>query len=84
MANSNNATGRQPARYQIKIKGKIRENWSDWLNGMEISTSDEDQAARVTTLVGMVPDQAALRGILCKNVGSQPDHPLRRLRIDRC
>ncbi len=67
MANSTNEPrGCQPACYQIKIMGKFRENWSDWLNGMEISTQENGEAFQVTTLVGVVPDQAALRGILCK------------------
>ena len=66
MANSSTEQGSQPARYQVKVKGKIREHWSDWLNGMSISSECEEQGARVTTLVGSVPDQAALRGLLCK------------------
>ena len=66
MTNSLTQQGRQPARYQIKIEGEMRENWSDWLSGMSISLECEEQGTRFTTLVGNVPDQAALRGILCK------------------
>lgn len=67
MANSFSETvGCQPARYQIKIGGVFRDNWSDWLNGMEIAAVEVSIGTWVTTLVGFVPDQAALRGILCK------------------
>ncbi len=58
--------GLGPACYQIKLTGKIREDWSDWLSGMDISTKGNGEESPVTTLVGMVTDQAALRGILCK------------------
>jgi hypothetical protein len=58
--------GIKPARYQIKIEGKIRKDWSDWLNGMEISTRKGCQGSQITILVGEVTDQAALRGILCR------------------
>ena len=51
--------------YQIVIQGKIRVDWSDWLSGMEISIED-DRGCLVTVLSGVVADQAALRGILCK------------------
>ena len=57
---------RKPTRYQIRLNGIIRENWSDWLSGMEISTEQDGEESPVTTLVGFVTDQAALRGILCK------------------
>jgi hypothetical protein len=57
--------GCQPACYQIQIQGKIREDWSDWFSGMDISSVKNSDGAQFTTLVGMVPDQAALRGILC-------------------
>lgn len=59
-------TIRKPTRYQIKIKGKIREDWSDWLSGMDISSEQTGAEAQITTLTGWVSDQAALRGILCK------------------
>jgi phosphohistidine swiveling domain-containing protein len=66
MANSaKQPPGCKPARYQIKIEGKLREDWSDWLGGMGISTQKGDEESRVTTLIGIVTDQAALRGILC-------------------
>ena len=50
----------QPARYRIKVRGRLDERWSDWFNGMTI-TSERD----ITTLTGAV-DQAKLRGIVSK------------------
>ena len=59
----------KPVFYQIKIEGKLRENWSDWLNSMEIATGKGFDDAQTTTLVGKVTDQAALRGILPATIG---------------
>jgi hypothetical protein len=56
---------RKPACYQIKIEGAIREDWSDWMNGMEIAPGKGCADSQTTTLTGIVTDQAALRGILC-------------------
>jgi len=47
--------------YQIRVQGKLDERWSDWFNGMAI-TSERG----VTKLTGAVMDQARLRGILSK------------------
>jgi len=58
--------GCQPSRYQIKINGIVHANWSDWFSGMEISTEKDGEGSQVTILTGMVADQAALRGILCR------------------
>lgn len=46
--------------YEIKIEGHLDVNWSEWLGGMEIS-HDEDG---YTLLRGVIPDQAALHGVL--------------------
>ena len=55
-----------PVFYQIKVEGKIRESWSDWLNNMKIYAGEGNDQAQTTTLIGKVTDQPALRGILCK------------------
>lgn len=47
--------------YEIKVQGKLDERWADWFNGLTI-VSD----GHVTTLTGLVADQAKLRGILSK------------------
>jgi hypothetical protein len=46
-------------RHQIKVEGKVDARWSDWFSGIEMTHRDG-----VTTLTGVVADQAALRGIL--------------------
>ena len=51
----------QAARYQIKVRGRLDEDWSDWFSGMTVTFESS-----VTTLTGAVVDQAALRGILSK------------------
>ncbi len=48
--------------YEIQVKGVLESTWSDWLDGMTITTL----ADGVTQLSGTVPDQAALQGILLK------------------
>ena len=46
--------------YEIKIKGYLDEHWSDWLGGLEICQDKHGNSL----LTGIVPDQAALHGIL--------------------
>jgi hypothetical protein len=47
---------------EIWVKGRIDEHWSDWLEGLTIAHTDEDE----TILSGAVVDQAALYGLLAK------------------
>ena len=47
---------------QIRVKGKIDKNWSDWFEGLTITHTDEDE----TMLSGTVVDQAGLYGLLAK------------------
>jgi hypothetical protein len=49
--------------YQITVEGKINASWSDWLGGMQ-PVSRKENGMQVTTLSGILPDQAALRGLL--------------------
>ena len=56
----------RPSVYQIKVQGKINEQWSDWLEGVTISHDHTSKEAPVSTLSGPIVDQAALRGILNK------------------
>jgi hypothetical protein len=51
----------QPARYQIRVYGRLDEEWSDWLDGMSIAYDDG-----ITTCTGLVVDQSALLGILTR------------------
>ena len=53
----------QPIPYQIKIAGRPSENWSDWINEMDIQFEADTSGFTTTTLTGTV-DQAALIGML--------------------
>jgi hypothetical protein len=48
--------------YQIRIKGHLGPEWSDWFGGLDISLDDNGD----TLLIGQVVDQAALHGLLRK------------------
>jgi len=50
--------------YQITVEGKIDASWSDWLGGMQLVSRKEVDGMLVTTLSGVLTDQAALRGLL--------------------
>lgn len=50
--------------YQIKIKGRVNDQWSERLANMSISTDYSDKDSPVTTLEGPLRDQAALSGVL--------------------
>lgn len=52
----------QTTIYQIRIKGHLGCQWSDWFGGMNITLLDDDE----TLLTGPVVDQAALHGVLRK------------------
>lgn len=52
--------------YQIKIQGNLNREWSRTFTGMAISSEIDDQGARITSLTGMIADQAKLRGIMNK------------------
>ena len=54
----------QPATYQIKVPGHLDESWSDWAGGMTITVESQDDGPSITTLTGVVADQAALQGLL--------------------
>ena len=48
--------------YQIRIKGHLSHQWTDWFEGLTITLEDNG----VTLLSGPVVDQAALYGLLRK------------------
>jgi hypothetical protein len=53
-----------PERYQIKVKGILRNEMSDRLGGMQITIERKRGRYPVSVLIGKLPDQAALSGIL--------------------
>jgi hypothetical protein len=64
MADKNNqqADPGQPMIYQIRIKGHLDQQWTDWFEGLIITLEDNGD----TLLTGAVVDQAALHGLLKK------------------
>ena len=54
----------EPVAYQIRVQGWIAERWSIWFDGMTISRDHQEDGTTVTTLSGVIADQAALRGLL--------------------
>jgi hypothetical protein len=55
---------RLPRYYQITVEGKIAPSWSDWLEGMQLTSQKEAIGVQTTTLSGIIVDQTALRGLL--------------------
>jgi hypothetical protein len=52
----------QPVVYQIRIKGQLDSQSSDWFDGLTITLEEHGE----TLLTGLVIDQAALHGLLKK------------------
>jgi hypothetical protein len=48
--------------YQIRIKGLLDRQWTDWFGGMTVSAANDGD----TLLTGPIEDQAALHGLLRK------------------
>jgi hypothetical protein len=53
-----------PATYRIRVQGKLDESWFDRLGNMAITPDSAADKPPVTILVGHLPDQAALSGVL--------------------
>jgi NADPH:quinone reductase-like Zn-dependent oxidoreductase len=52
----------QPAVYEVKLRGHLGDEWSDWFGGASIALQDDGD----TVLTCTVSDQAALHGLLKK------------------
>ena len=52
----------QPVVYQIRIKGHLGPQWTEWFEGMAVTREENGD----TLLTGHVVDQAALHGLLKK------------------
>ena len=52
----------QPLIYQIRIKGHLGRQWTDWFGDLTLTLEDNGE----TLLTGPVVDQAALHGVLKK------------------
>jgi hypothetical protein len=61
--NLNSKTDPGPSMvYQIKVKGYLGHQWTDWFEGLTITLGEDGD----TLLTGPVVDQAALHGLLKK------------------
>ena len=52
----------EPLVYQIRLKGHLGSEWTDWFEGLTITLEENGD----TLLTGPVVDQAALHGLLRK------------------
>jgi len=52
----------EPIVYEIRVKGHLGRQWTDWFGGLTITLEDNGE----TLLAGPVVDQAALHGLLKK------------------
>ena len=73
------------APYEIRVRGRLDENWFGWLDRVTMTFEPEPEGFGVTTLAGNF-DQAALRGlvsylwdmnltVLGVHAGDADDHP---------
>ena len=77
----------QPTVYQIRIKGHLGNQWTDWFDGLTITLEEDGE----TLLTGPVVDDAALHGLLKKvrDLGTpllsvnriEPDSSVKRINI---
>ena len=78
MANKLNPTTdpSQPMVYQIRIRGHLGHQWTDWFGGLTVTQEENGD----TLLTGPVVDQAALHGLLrqVRDLGT-PLHSVIRL-----
>ena len=49
-------------KIEIQVKGEIDQRWAEWFGGLQVSHSAPDE----TRLSGLLPDQAALYGVICR------------------
>jgi hypothetical protein len=50
------------SRYEIRVKGHLPQDWSEWLDGLTITHDPNGE----TILIGPLRDQAALLGVMMK------------------
>lgn len=50
----------EPAVYEIRLRGRLGPQWTEWFGGMAITLEENGD----TVLTGPVADQAALHGLL--------------------
>ncbi len=63
-SSAGNLTFDGPAAYRICVQGRVPARWSDRLEGMAITVETPGGGVSVTTLEGVLGDQASLAGVL--------------------
>ena len=59
---ASDADADQPTLYEIKLRGYLDHQWTDWFGGLAVTHEDNGD----TRLTGPLVDQAALHGLLRK------------------
>jgi hypothetical protein len=54
-----------PIIYKIQVQGELDRSWEAYFNNFAITLFHNGELP-ITTLIGPIADQAALRGLLCK------------------
>lgn len=54
----------EPIACHILLMGRLDRQWSDFLCGMRIDSQEDERGVVITSLTGMLPDQASLLGVL--------------------
>ncbi|MGD2026959.1 MAG: hypothetical protein PVI99_04010 [Anaerolineales bacterium] len=49
-------------RVEIRVEGQIDETWSEWFEGFSVTHTEQNE----TILIGELPDQTALYGVITK------------------
>ena len=55
---------RRPIRCRITVRGRLALHWSPWLGELQLSWGTDGKGGTVTDLIGTLPDQSALQGVL--------------------
>ena len=64
MSHSDYPSMEQPARYRIRVRGRLDPEWKDRLEGLDIYNLQRDDGHAETVLEGELMDQSALAGVL--------------------
>jgi hypothetical protein len=56
------AFGSEGSWCEIRVRGQLGEEWSDWFGGLKLQPSKNGEMV----LSGLIPDQGALIGVLLK------------------